>query len=431
MHKKIKILLVLPLYGGSLPIGYYCAEALKELGHQVDIFDAPPFLEAYRTLSNLNISQERFSALEQNFVQLLSQAIYAQAETFKPDLVLAMAQAPINRNILRKFKQDNIKTAMWFMEDYKIFPYWQVLAPLYDYFFVIQKEPFLSKLKELNVQNAYYLPMAAAPAFHKKESIMPEEKKFYEADLAFMGAGYPNRRVAFRALIKYDFKIWGSDWDNDNLLKKYVQKQGKRISSEESIKIYNATRINLNLHSSTQTNELISHGDFVNPRTFELASMEAFQLVDKRHLMDDLFVCADLHNPLDDAELATFDSMESLHENICYYLKHPEKRAKIAENARKRIEKEHAYTHRMQTLIQHISDTSANWPAQHEEVSWPDTLSPEIKAKIKTVTEKLNLEIDASFDTVIQELKLKTGELDETEVAILFLAEWNNFYLPK
>jgi len=431
MHKKIKILLVLPLYGGSLPIGYYCAEALKELGHQVGIFDAPPFLEAYRTLRSLNISQERFSALEQNFTQLLSQAIYAQAETLKPDLILAMAQAPLNRNILRKFKQENIKTAMWFVEDYKIFPYWQALAPLYDYFFIIQKEPFLSKLKEIDVPNAYYLPMAASPSFHTKEKLSLEEEKNYGADLGFMGAGYPNRRMAFRALIKYDFKIWGSDWENDDLLQKYVQKQGQRISPEESIKIYNANKINLNLHSSTQIKELVPDGDFVNPRTFELASMEAFQLVDKRALMDELFICTDLNNPIEDAELATFDSMESLHENIAYYLKYPEKRAKIAANARKRIEKEHSYTHRMQTLIQCISDNSPDWPTLKEEISWPEALTPEIKTKIQNVTAKLNLDADASFDTVVQALKRNTGELDETETAILFLAEWNKFYLPK
>ncbi len=428
MHTKIKVLLVLPVYGGSLPIGTYCAEALKELGHKVETFNAPPFLEAYKALRSLDISQEQFNALEQNLVQLMSQAIYAQVEAFKPDLVLAMAQAPINRNLLKKLKRDSIKTAMWFVEDYKVFPYWQALAPLYDYFFVIQKDPFLSKLKELDVQNAYYLPLAASPTFHKKEVIDKEEASFYGADIGFMGAGYPNRRIAFRSLLRYDFKIWGSDWENDSLLEKYIQKNGTRITPEESIKIYNANKINLNLHSSTQTNNLISHGDFVNPRTFELASMEAFQLVDKRGLMDELFVCADLNNPRDDAELATFDSMESLHENIAYYLKYPEKRAALAKNARKRIEKEHSYTQRMDTLIQCISDTSMDWPSPAQEIQWPTNLSPEIKTKIETITAKLNLDADASFNLVTEELRRKTGELDETETAILFLEEWQKFY---
>ena len=41
--RPLKIVLVLPLYGGSLPIGYYCADALRELGHEVEIFQAPEF----------------------------------------------------------------------------------------------------------------------------------------------------------------------------------------------------------------------------------------------------------------------------------------------------------------------------------------------------------------------------------------------------
>ena len=102
-----------------------------------------------------------------------------------------------------------------------------------------------------------YLPLAADPDFHKKQTLTSEEEKFYQADIAFMGAGYPNRRIAFRTLLKYDFKIWGSDWEGDELLARYVQKNGQRISPEESLKIYSATKINLNLHSSIHANKLV------------------------------------------------------------------------------------------------------------------------------------------------------------------------------
>lgn len=428
MLKNVKILLVLPLYGGSLPIGTYCANAFKELGHNVQIFNAPPFLEAYNTLRNINMSQERLSSLEQSFVQLLSQAIYAQVEHFKPDLVLCMAQAPLNRNILKKFKQDKVKTAMWFVEDYQVFPYWQSIAPLYDYFFIIQKEPFLTKLKEINVEHAFYLPLAASPDFHKKEELTQQEQEYYGADLGFMGAGYPNRRMAFRALLRYDFKIWGSDWDGDTLLAKYVQKNGERVTPLESVKIYNANTINLNLHSSIQAQELVTQGDFVNPRTFELASMQAFQLVDKRDLMSELFICGDLKNPHENMELATFSSMEELHESIDFYLKNPEKCREIAYNARKRIEKDHSYKKRMETLLTCIQKTSPEWCVTQEKSQWPEALNEETKSKIIALTQKLNLDTDVSFDDLVHALTQKTGELEATEVAVLFLSEWKKFY---
>lgn len=427
-NRPLKILLVLPLYGGSLPIGYYCADALKELGHHVEIFKAPEFLQAHSALRSLNIGQEKLNSLEQSFVQLISQAIYAEAEEYKPDIVLAMAQAPVNKILLKKLKQDKIITAMWFVEDYQVFPYWQIYAPLYDYFFIIQKEPFLQILQNEKKTKAFYLPLAAAPNFHKKQELSPEEEKFYQADLAFMGAGYPNRRMAFRALLKYNFKIWGSDWDGDELLARYVQKNGQRISPEESLKIYSATKINLNLHSNVNIDKLVSHGDFVNPRTFELASMGVFQLVDKRALMDEQFICSSLKNPREDAELATFESMEELQENIIFYLNNPELRDKIAANAQKRVTEEHSYVHRMKTLLAHIKENTPDFPKKIQTIQWDDKINPETRQEISALLKELNLEPNVDFETVIQALRKKDTVLTGAETALLFLSEWKKFY---
>lgn len=426
--RPLKILLILPLYGGSLPIGYNCANALKELGHQVELFEAPEFLQAHSALRSLHIGQDKLNNLEQSFVQLLSQAVYAQAEEYKPDVVLAMAQAPVNKILLKKFKQDKIVTAMWFVEDYQVFPYWQLYAPLYDYFFVIQKEPFLQILKNEKKARAFYLPLAADTNFHKKQELTPEEEKFYQADLAFMGAGYPNRRMAFRSLLSYNFKIWGSDWDGDELLARYVQKNGQRISPEESLKIYSATKINLNLHSNVQADKLISHGDFVNPRTFELASMGVFQLVDKRTLMDEHFICSSLKNPREDAELAVFESMEDLQENILFYLNHPELREKIALNAQRRVTKEHTYVHRMETLLNCIKENTPDFPKKIQEIQWDSKINPETRQEISALLKELKLAPDADFETVIQCLRKKSTVLTPTETALLFLSEWKKFY---
>ena len=426
--RPLKILLVLPLYGGSLPIGYYCANALKELGHQVEIFEAPEFLQAHTALRSLNIGQDKLNSLEQSFVQLLSQAIYAEAEEYKPDIVLAMAQAPLNKILLKKLKQDNIITAMWFVEDYQVFPYWQIYAPLYDYFFVIQKEPFLLLLQNEKQTKAFYLPLAADPNFHKKQELTSDEEKFYQADLAFMGAGYPNRRMAFRTLLKYNFKIWGSDWDGDELLAHYVQKNGQRISPEESLKIYSATKINLNLHSNVHADKLVSHGDFVNPRTFELASMGVFQLVDKRELMDEQFICSTLKNPRDDAELAVFESMEELQDNIIFYLTHPDLRDTIAAHAQPRAAKDHSYVHRMETLLTHIKENTPDFPKKIQSIEWDEKINPETRQEISALLKELNLAPDVNFETGIQALRKKNTVLTPTETALLFLSEWKKFY---
>ena len=54
MTPPLRILVVLPLYGGSLPIGRYCARALSDMGHAVRIFDAPAFYSAFTGLRPCN-----------------------------------------------------------------------------------------------------------------------------------------------------------------------------------------------------------------------------------------------------------------------------------------------------------------------------------------------------------------------------------------
>jgi hypothetical protein len=277
-----RVLVVLPFYGGSLPVGRYCAAALREIGCLVEVFEAPSFYGAFGAVKDLKVSIERQEYLENSFLQVVTQSVLAVAERFEPDLVLSMAQAPLSRQGLTKLHKEGVATAMWFVEDYRLFTYWRAFAPLYDLFAVIQKEPFLSELAAANVPNAVYLPMAAEPSVHRPLELSSVERARFGAELSFMGAGYPNRRTAFRRLRGKGLKIWGTEWDGDPELFPLVQMQGQRINTEDTVRIFNAATINLNLHSSARADELVSNGDFVNPRTFEIAACGAFQLVDSR-----------------------------------------------------------------------------------------------------------------------------------------------------
>ena len=423
MEQHLRILVVLPLYGGSLPIGRYCASALGELGHMVDVFEAPAFHEAHAALRGLRVAEDRMEQLENSFVNLLGQAIYARVEHFEPDLVLALAQAPMSRQLLQRLRREGVPSAMWFVEDYRVFSYWRVFAPLYDFFFVIQKEPFLSLLKEAGVPHAMYLPLAALPGFHRKVELTPEQRREYGADLSFLGAGYPNRRVAFRTLLRRDFKIWGSDWEGDELLAPRVQRRGARISAEESVLVYNAAKINLNLHSSLEADKLVSGGDFVNPRTFELAAMGAFQLVDRRELMPELFRLDG-----DDAELSVFSSPEEMEAAIDFYLAHPEAREEIARRSRERVLAEHTYQQRMEALLGFIRSLRPDWPCPCAEHGWPEGMSGGMQEELTSLLTRLGLPNSASFDEVIARLRNQSGELESLEAGLLFLDEWRKQY---
>lgn len=419
-NAPIRILVVLPMYGGSLPIGRYCVSALRSLGHTVDVFEAPDFHPAFTALKGLHVTADRLEHLESSFLQVVSQSILAKVETFGPDLVLCLAQAPMSRQALKRLRRDGVATAMWFVEDFRLFTYWRAFAPYYDFFAVIQKDPFLQELAGIGIENALYLPMAALPEFHRPVVLSPVEQRKYGADVAFLGAGYPNRRVAFRQLVHLDFKIWGSEWEGEPLLERHLQLGGARVSAEDSVTIYNATRINLNLHSSVQSRSLVTGGDFVNPRTFELAAIGAFQLVDRRELMDELFAWD---------ELATFESMEELLERIHHFLGHPEERLAYAQRAQQRVLAEHTYQHRMQALLAFVQERRPGWPAPREQgAGLPDDLPEPLRQELGALLHKLALPADAAFTDVIAALRQRSGELDGLETSLLFLDAWRKQY---
>ncbi|WP_241159357.1 MULTISPECIES: glycosyltransferase [unclassified Desulfovibrio] len=417
--QALRILVVLPMYGGSLPIGRYCARALTDLGHTVRVFEAPALYPAFTGLGKLDLTPARKGPLEAAFLQVVAQAIWAQAEELAPQLVLALAQAPMSRNLLQRFRRAGVRTAMWFVEDYRLFTYWQAYAPLYDFFAVIQKEPFLSELAAIGQPHALYLPLAALPEFHKPLALSATEQREYGSDIAFLGAGYPNRRLAFRPLAGRDFKIWGSDWEGENLLARNIQRGGSRIGEEESVKIYNAAKVNLNLHSSVSAKDLVSHGDFLNPRTFELAAMGAFQLVDRRTLMDGLF------GP---DELATFESPEEFYQKIDYFLAHPGEREAYARRARERVLAEHTYERRMQTLLSAMEKELGPWRTEPREGAQAPGLDAALREELARLTGSLGLPPHAPFEDVMDRLRRRTGPLSATETALLFLDEWRRQY---
>ena len=84
-------------------------------------------------------------------------------------------------------------------------------------------------------------------------------------------------------------------------------------------------------------------GDYLNPRTFELAGARVFQLVDRRR---------DLAKVLKPGvEVETFQDVHECRKKISYYLEHADERREIAANGHRRALAEHTYRHRMEEAI--------------------------------------------------------------------------------
>ncbi|MBI4796313.1 MAG: glycosyltransferase [Deltaproteobacteria bacterium] len=344
----LRILVVGPLYGGSHPIARYTTRGFKELGHVTEFLDFAPFYAGYQALARVTKDQRAEHKLKQELLRLLGETILIRARDFKPDLVFALAQSPVAPPLLKALKAEVPLVAYWFVEDFQVLTYWQELAPEVDVFFTLQKEPFFSELKRRGVKNYACLPLAADLEAYHPVDLTPEEKRRFGAAVSFVGAGYYNRRQFFQGLTDFDFKIWGSEWVLNSPLAPCIQNQAARVSEEDSVKIFNATRINLNLHSSPFHAGINPQGDYLNPRVFDLAACGAFQLVDWRAQLPEFFT--------PDKELATFTSLAEAREKISYYLAHEDDRRRLAAAGRERVLREHTYARRLATALEIIQD---------------------------------------------------------------------------
>ena len=339
---RLHVAVVGPIYGGSLPIASYVVRALGELGHRVTWIDHSVHHASHQAFDSYRDERSRMT-VQSRFADVLSLSTIATIAEDPPDLVLAIAQAPLSLAVLQHLRKKKFLTAMWFVENFRHLTYWRQLAAGYDYWFVIQQAECIEALKRAGADQVHYLPMAADPVVHHPVTLTADERQEYGADVSFVGAGYANRRSLLPQWLskEWSFKLWGNEWDGATELSSVLQRNGARINTDTCVKVFNATALNLNLHSSSGMG-LDAHPDFVNPRTFELAACGAFQLVDERTLLSEVFTSE---------EVVRFSRPADVPFLIRTWLKDSAGRRAYAEAAQRRVLREHTYRHRIQDLL--------------------------------------------------------------------------------
>jgi spore maturation protein CgeB len=341
-QRRLSIVVVGPMYGGSQPIAMYLHRAFESLGHRtlfVDTSTAWPLYESMRASVKTKSAQDQLADLLVNWT---SQWAYARVAEFTADICIVLAQAPVGREFPVRLAKDGVVMAYWFVENWRHMAYWRQIAPLYDGFFHIQPGDFEQALESIGCTNHAYVQTACDPELHKPVELTTHEQKRYGADVSFAGAGYYNRTQLFQGLTDYDFAIWGVDWGIREL-NAHVRDPDKRFTHETFCKIAAATKINLNLHSSTTHPGVNPDCDAINPRVFEIAACGAFQLCDPAKGLDTLF------DP--ERELPVYRDLAELRAKLDYFLEHEDERREIAVRARARALRDHTYVHRAKQML--------------------------------------------------------------------------------
>lgn len=418
---RLKVLVVTPLYGGSWPIAGYAARALTELGHETHLLDLAPFHDAFQGLERFGARRAQRRVLESGFCDVMAAGIAAAVDAIEPDLVVALAQAPLNAAALDAIGKRGVLRALWFVEDYRVMTYWRELARHYDYVFTIQTDACLEALAQVSDARLAYLPCGFDPRVHRPLALDAAEQEEFGSDVSFVGAGYRNRRLGFRRFLDLDFRLWGSDWGGADAFGRVLQRSGARIDTEDSVRIFNASRINLNLHSSTYHEGVDPRGDFVNPRTFELAGAGAFQIVDQRTLLPPLFAAG--------AELAVVTSVDEMRAQSDYYLAHEDERCAMAARARQRALVEHTYRRRMEDMLAAVIG-----PAQERLLGKRRTVTVADVARagagnLEQFLAGFDPHTPFTIDRLAASLANRAGALSEPEAIFLFLHQFDELYL--
>lgn len=411
-----KIAVLGPLQGGTLPITYYTTSALEHLGQRVRCVDVSGFNGGYDLVASLMHNDIRQNVCRQTYVEMIS-SILLETFTEKPvDILICMAQAPVSVRALAELRRKGVITVLWFVEDYLRFTYWKEIAQYYDYVFTIQKGDCIDAIRRAGATHVHYLPTACDPRIHAPIQLTPEERARWGSPVSFVGAGYHNRRQTFAALTQFPFRIWGTEWPLGKPFDRLVQEEGRRLKPEEYIKIFNSTDINLNLHSSSERDGVDPTGDFLNPRTFELAAAEAFQLVDERSLLAECFEAG--------KEIVTFSSTKDLKDKIAYYMQRPEERKQIARCGRERALRDHTYEKRLDEMLSLIYASSYHKLRQREKESpWTEMIrraefDPELRERCERACARGEEPI---LDGLVADITTGEGQLTDAEQKLLFL----------
>ncbi|MDR2422694.1 MAG: DUF3880 domain-containing protein, partial [Deltaproteobacteria bacterium] len=164
-----KILIAGPLSGGPESMGPALLRAGLALNYPTELLR---WSDEARDLAGQ--AQKGDPAAARGLLALAALEAKRALAAFKPDLTVALAQAPFDGPTVVELKKESDSLfALWFVEDFRVFGYAAEVAPAYDLFFHIQGPYLADRARLWGLGRAYYLPPAADPGLFRPQSQVP------------------------------------------------------------------------------------------------------------------------------------------------------------------------------------------------------------------------------------------------------------------
>jgi len=335
----MKILIVRAWGKTAFELGGYCKNAFTEIGHDADLFT----YNDERIFSRLPF----LGKIERAIVK---KTLIKKISDFRPQLILVIKGDRIPLEIIREVKEKfKVPVANYWIDDAHLIEISRKISPAYDYFFT--NDPDAVQIhKESGCPHVGSISFGCLPDLHKKIQLSQEEYEKYGSDICFAGTVTEGRIKVLEVLSDFNLKAWSprfvhSPKENFRIEKTklppssplYSKFTDRSVWNEELVKVYNASKIVLNIHSWHTV---------PNMRDFEVTGCAAFLLTEyAKHLVT-------MFKP--GKEIICYKNIEELKDIVKFYLSHPREREEIARKGYLRAHQNHTYARRMEELISFI-----------------------------------------------------------------------------
>ena len=331
--------------------GVHIAETLEAMGCAVTRYEMrKPPIGGSPLRHRVHMTRE---LLDQTVFQRLPlvrrrrlEALAARAEKNGAEVVLFTHDYLLPAEVEYLKSRTGAQMALWFPDHIANMGRMACLAAPFDALFF--KDPYMVHvLRDLAAGAVHYLPEAFNPERHRLPD-GPIDRSGYVCDVTTAGTLHVARFAVFRQLADLDVRIWGDPpprWLDAGVVAR--MHQGRYVADGEKAIAFTSARVVLNTLYPAEVWGL-------NARAFEAAGVGAFQMVDWRPGLAQLFD--------DGTEVVSFRGMAHLRERLAHFLERPDEREAIAAAGQARARRDHTYALRLAMLLGTLSGQLTAYP---------------------------------------------------------------------
>ncbi|MFH2047207.1 MAG: glycosyltransferase [Pseudomonadota bacterium] len=312
----------------GVPMGKEMHEAFVQCGFAADYIDNTQLRKKsfykLRSAASKVLRKTLYSSEFYYCPQLVQKHFINTLQKHKPDIVLVIGflYRFINPELLKKLKQQlrfslilfDTDTCNLFGKRRELLFFLETELPVYDKIFSFSKRSseFINGIQEVK---STFFPFGAKPIAEPESP----EKKF---DVCFIGTADMRRIFLLEQIKNSNLAIYGSRWKRyKSVMSKNLQQKihYNSIWGQDLHRLLHQSKITLNITRSSFYG--VETG--MNLRLFETLAARSFLLTDYCEELEEIFTIGQ--------EIETYSSSGELIDKVDYYLRHDEKREKIAQ----------------------------------------------------------------------------------------------------